>query len=692
MQRKYKFFGLVVVSLVFASIQVTRSSLQTLAAPMECGDLFFSEYIEGSSYNKAIEIYNGTGASVDLSSYTLELYSNGASSPSQTTTLSGNLADGDVVVLAHSSADAAILTEADILNSSVINFNGDDTLVLRSGGGIVDVIGQVGYRPPSGEWGSGSTSTQNNTIRRQSTIGAGDTNESDVFDPALEWVGYAQDTFDGLGSHTTTGCGGSDTTPPVISATSPTDDAAGVALGSNLVATFNENVQKGTGNITLRLAADDSVVETIDVTSGQVNDSGADVTIDPTSDLVDDTAYYVQFDAGAIEDTSGNDFAGISDATTWNFSTALPRIYDIQGNSATSPMVGSIVTISGIVVGDFQDADELSGFFLQDATGDGEVTTSDGIFIYVPDANLWHGFDVQVGQEIQVTGSVVEDNNFTQIDFVTNITIITAAPNPLSATPVTLPEISNGDLERFEGMLIQISNPMTVAQNYFLGRYGQMTISASGRLYQPTNQFLPGSVEATNLADQNARSILILDDGQDVDGWGDNPNPVPYIGPSPTHSVIRAGDSVSNLIGVLDYGQINSYPPEPVLDYRLHPTEAPIFTAVNTRSASPSSVGGSVTVSSFNVLNYFVTLDDSGNICGPTGGMECRGADSPSEFTRQRDKIIAALCSIDADVFGLMELENTNPSNDPNPGDGISNYVLLDLVNGLNDCWICLPR
>jgi len=118
-------------------------------------DLFFSEYIEGSSSNKAIEIYNGTGSLVDLSDYSLELYSNGAALPSQTVVLSGTLATGNVFVAAHPDATQAILAQADLLSNSVVNWNGDDTIALRkiSTNLFVDVIGQIGYRPPSGYWG-----------------------------------------------------------------------------------------------------------------------------------------------------------------------------------------------------------------------------------------------------------------------------------------------------------------------------------------------------------------------------------------------------------------------------------------------------------------------------------------------------------------------------------------------------------
>jgi predicted extracellular nuclease len=171
-------------------------------------DLFFSEYVEGSSNNKAIEVFNGTGSPVALADYVVELYSNGSDTPGNTLTLSdaqADLANGDVLVIANPSADQAILDESDI-TSGVTFYNGDDALVLRKNGAVVDVIGQVGVDPGS-EWGSGDTSTGENTIRRMEDVCSGDTNPDDAFDPADEWNGFPQDTFDGLGSHTVT-CGG----------------------------------------------------------------------------------------------------------------------------------------------------------------------------------------------------------------------------------------------------------------------------------------------------------------------------------------------------------------------------------------------------------------------------------------------------------------------------------------------------
>ena len=88
-------------------------------------------------------------------------------------------------MIAHPSADAAILAVADATNGSVVNFNGDDAVLLRHNGAVVDAFGQVGFDPGS-EWGSGLTSTADNTLRRKADVCAGDTNETDVFDPSVE--------------------------------------------------------------------------------------------------------------------------------------------------------------------------------------------------------------------------------------------------------------------------------------------------------------------------------------------------------------------------------------------------------------------------------------------------------------------------------------------------------------------------
>jgi hypothetical protein len=162
--------------------------------------LFFSEYIEGSSNNKAFEIYNPFGTDYDLSNCSVKLYANGAVTATTTANLTGTLASHDVYVICNSSSNAGILAVCDLQNGTA-NYNGDDALELVCGGVTVDVIGQIGVQVI---WGTSPTITQNATIRRKCGITDGDAVGSDAFDPAVEWDGFAIDTIDGLGSHTVT--------------------------------------------------------------------------------------------------------------------------------------------------------------------------------------------------------------------------------------------------------------------------------------------------------------------------------------------------------------------------------------------------------------------------------------------------------------------------------------------------------
>ncbi|MBU1144513.1 MAG: lamin tail domain-containing protein [Firmicutes bacterium] len=156
-------------------------------------DIFISEYIEGSSFNKAIEIYNSTDAPIDLSSYTLKTYFNGALTTTATLTLSGTLAPGDVYVIAHPSAAPAILAIADATNGTVVNFNGNDVIELYNGTTLIDAIGQLG---------NSLDFAINVTLVRFPTITGGNIDPNDVFDPANEWTTYTVDTFSYLGFHT----------------------------------------------------------------------------------------------------------------------------------------------------------------------------------------------------------------------------------------------------------------------------------------------------------------------------------------------------------------------------------------------------------------------------------------------------------------------------------------------------------
>ena len=179
------------------------------AAQAQTSDLLISEYIEGASFNKAIEIYNGTGAAVDLTTgqYRLELHVNGAAAASQSVALTGTLANGAVLVFCNSGAVADILNDCDVQNNTVINHNGDDAFVLRKGsasigtGTIVDSIG-ANTGDPGTTWGTGDFTTQDHTLRRQATVCTGDVVINDAVDPSVQWNSFPVGTHDGLESHT----------------------------------------------------------------------------------------------------------------------------------------------------------------------------------------------------------------------------------------------------------------------------------------------------------------------------------------------------------------------------------------------------------------------------------------------------------------------------------------------------------
>ncbi|MDC1069083.1 lamin tail domain-containing protein, partial [Candidatus Kapabacteria bacterium] len=168
----------------------------------QSSDLFFSEYHEGSSNNKYIEIYNGTGNDINLSDYKLELYSNGNSGNPNNSQILPNttLQNGEVFVVSRSSASDDINSISN-LQSPVINFNGDDALVLYkiSENKRIDVIGTVGEDPGS-EWKIfGTDGTQNGGLIRKYRIKSGNNNWLMYKD--REWDGVAQDDYSDLGKH-----------------------------------------------------------------------------------------------------------------------------------------------------------------------------------------------------------------------------------------------------------------------------------------------------------------------------------------------------------------------------------------------------------------------------------------------------------------------------------------------------------
>ena len=163
-----------------------------------CG-LIFSEYVEGSSNNKAFELFNGSATPLDLSAYRVELYSNGAAAASSGVDLEGILEPGGTLVIINSGADPQLLPKGN-LESGVANFNGNDALVLLRNNAVVDVIGQVGYDPGEA-WTANGIATQDQTLRRQQHVRSGATRAGARFDVAAEWQASPIDEFSNLGQH-----------------------------------------------------------------------------------------------------------------------------------------------------------------------------------------------------------------------------------------------------------------------------------------------------------------------------------------------------------------------------------------------------------------------------------------------------------------------------------------------------------
>jgi predicted extracellular nuclease len=323
------------------------------------------------------------------------------------------------------------------------------------------------------------------------------------------------------------------------------------------------------------------------------------------------------------------------------YSQTATSIPAIQGKTDTSPLLGQTVTVEGIVTADFQPRAQLSGFFIQDAKGDGDATTSDGIFVFVNARSKAADVDVKVGDRVRVTGEVAEYNGQTQISQVAAIAVL-GQEKPPAPIPVTLPLPSPEAFESFEGMLVTFPQKLVVSDNYELARYGSLLVSLD-RLYVPTN--LKPLAQVT---DDAAQRSFVLDDAVS----SQNPEPTPYFNAEGSR---RTGSTLTGATGILSFD---------FKKYRLQPTVAPTFEEANPRPAAPGAVGGTLKVGAANVLNYFTTLQEA--------NPRSRGAKNAAEFARQSAKVVAELRGLDADVLGLMEVENNG------------NGAIGDLVAKLN--------
>jgi predicted extracellular nuclease len=331
------------------------------------------------------------------------------------------------------------------------------------------------------------------------------------------------------------------------------------------------------------------------------------------------------------------------------------------------------VEIEGVVIGDFQDNDadvtrNLGGFYLQNVP-DADFDTSDGIFVFDGGTPT---VDVNTGDLVRVTGTVNEYFSETQVSANSVSIVGTGAIQPIAVTLPAESTVANSDgelladLERYEGMLVYFPQTLTVSQSRHVERFGQLLLSEGGRQYAYTNQNFPDVAGYRAHSESIAARRIILDDGRRIN----NATPVPYLKASAIADYsLRLGDEIAGLTGVLRYSRGSGS--AGTESYRLMPTVEPLFESMNAR-AGAITVAGALRISSFNLNNFFSTIDTGQDNCGPKGDLNCRGANSAQELQRQLVKIVNALEVIDADIFGLVEMENNVDKS------------LQSLVNALN--------
>ncbi|MBW6514324.1 MAG: chitobiase/beta-hexosaminidase C-terminal domain-containing protein [Candidatus Syntrophosphaera sp.] len=382
-------------------------------------DLFFSEYLEGSSSNKALEIFNGTGMAVDLSDYKVELYSNGSPTAGNTLVMTGMLAHGDVYVIANASANAAILAVADV-TSTVTFFNGDDALALIkiSTGEYVDIFGVIGNDPGTQWTADGGYSTLDKTLVRKPTVVQGVTVNPTGTGPeafvtlGTEWDVYPIDSFSFLGYHTFS--------PGTPLAETPVFAPQGGVFYSPV----NVAISTATPNATIYYTTDGSVPSD---TNGSVYT--APVMISQTTTLK------------AIAYAAGYTPSGVASAE-YIFTTDVATIAALRAGTP-----GVIYRLTGVGVLTFQQTfrnqkyiqDSTAGILIDDLAG--HITTA---------YNLYNGI-------INIIGTVSEYGGMKQFTPLADPGAPYSINNTVIPQVITLAELV-ANFENYESELVKITN------------------------------------------------------------------------------------------------------------------------------------------------------------------------------------------------------------------------------------------
>ncbi|SDQ13573.1 ExeM/NucH family extracellular endonuclease [Pseudovibrio sp. Tun.PSC04-5.I4] len=450
----------------------------------------------------------------------------------------------------------------------------------------------------------------------------------------------------------TTGGGGTTTTYAIVAET----DAQ--AEGDSGTATFEFTVTRD-GDLSEAGSVDFAVGGDVDAAdfggtlpSGSVQfDAGQStktITVDITGDVTTEPSEALTVTLS--NPTGGRITTGNATSTVQNDDTEATLISTIQGEGDASSMVGEFVYVSALVT---RVAD--NGFYLQEqvSDSDGNAATSEGIFVYTGFAPT-----VTAGDAVEFGGTVAEFASQTQLTNIGDLTVLSSGNELPEHAQVELSPTSQQNLESLEGMRVSVASgteeALTVIENFNFDRYGQITVSA-GTQYQAAHLYDPQDEldQIIEHQEMNQNNRILIDDGSTTQ----NPDEFKYVPVSAENGdngngYLDSGDDFS-AGATLRLGAEIDAPIEGILaegfDGHTLIVDGQISIDESTNSGArpeqPADVGGELKVSSFNVLNYFTTLGE-------------RGASTEADLARQTDKIVNAMLEIDADVFGLQELEN----------------------------------
>ncbi|WP_217358699.1 ExeM/NucH family extracellular endonuclease [Thalassococcus sp. S3] len=356
----------------------------------------------------------------------------------------------------------------------------------------------------------------------------------------------------------------------------------------------------------------------------------------------------------------------------------ITLISEVQGDGASSDLVGAEVTVEAIVTYVTE-----GGYYIQeeDSDADGNANTSEGIFVKAPASET-----PQVGDKVTLRGTVGEDFGETAIEQ-QNVRVLSSG-NVLPSAALVLLGPDAQDFEAIEGMRFTLESgvegeEITIIENFNFDRFGEISVSA-GIQTQPTQLFdaQDEADEVAALAEANANNRLIIDDGRSEENpdefayianttEGDNGNGIldkddTFTAEGPT---LRLGAEIDGpTTGVMTFG-FGEY--RMLVEGTLDIDES---TNSEARPDTPDPVGGDIQIASINVLNYFTTLRGDPDGSGPNG-LDPRGAGTQADLDRQTDKLVDAILGTEAEVFALQEIENGGFA------DGAAIDALVDALN-----------